>query len=93
VPLLLFGAAASRVPLSTMGLMQYITPTLQFVIGLSVAHEQMSPGRWAGFVIVWLALLVFSLDSLRNAARSPSILRDDPVSQRVAGSSLKIDGK
>jgi chloramphenicol-sensitive protein RarD len=84
VPLLLFGAAASRVPLSTMGLMQYITPTLQFVIGLSVAHEQMSAGRWFGFFIVWLALLVFSLDSLRHSTRASSILRDHAATPRVS---------
>lgn len=67
VPLVLFGAAASRVPLSTMGLMQYLTPTLQFLIGVLVVHEQMSTGRWLGFGTVWLALLVFSADSLRTA--------------------------
>ena len=66
VPLLLFGAAASRVPLSTMGLMQYLTPTLQFVIGLAVAREVMSTGRWVGFSIVWLALIIFTADSLRT---------------------------
>jgi chloramphenicol-sensitive protein RarD len=71
VPLLLFGAAASRVPLSTMGLMQYLTPTLQFLIGVAVTHEAMSGGRWIGFVIVWAALLVFSVDSI-HAARGRS---------------------
>ncbi len=74
VPLLLFGAAASRVPLSTMGLMQYLTPTLQFIIGLLVVHETMSTGRWVGFVVVWLALAVFSADSL-SAARSRVLVR------------------
>ncbi len=72
VPLLLFGAAASRVPLSTMGLMQYLTPTLQFLIGLLVAHEAMSTGRWVGFTVVWLALVVFSVDSVRARARGPA---------------------
>jgi chloramphenicol-sensitive protein RarD len=71
VPLVLFGAAASRVPLSTMGLMQYLTPTLQFLIGVAVTHEAMSGGRWIGFVIVWAALLVFSVDSI-HAARGRS---------------------
>jgi len=66
VPLLLFGAAASRVPLSTMGLLQYLTPTLQFLIGLFVAHETMSTGRWVGFAAVWLALIIFTLDSLHT---------------------------
>jgi len=73
VPLLLFGAAASRIPLSTMGLLQYVTPTLQFLIGLSVVHEAMSTGRWIGFVIVWLALAVFSADSLRAARARSSV--------------------
>lgn len=74
IPLLLFGAAASRVPLSTMGLMQYITPTAQFLIGLLVVHEEMSNGRWIGFVIVWAALLVFSIDSV-YAARGRALDR------------------
>jgi chloramphenicol-sensitive protein RarD len=74
VPLLLFGAAASRVPLSTMGLMQYITPTLQFLIGLLVVHETMSTGRWVGFAVVWAALVVFTVDSLR-AARTRVLVR------------------
>ena len=72
VPLVLFGAAASRVPLSTMGLMQYLTPTLQFLIGVLVVHEQMSTGQWLGFATVWLALLVFSVDSLSTARASAS---------------------
>jgi chloramphenicol-sensitive protein RarD len=74
IPLRLFGAAASRVPLSTMGLMQYITPTAQFLIGLLVVHEEMSTGRWIGFVIVWAALLVFSVDSV-HAARGRALDR------------------
>jgi chloramphenicol-sensitive protein RarD len=73
VPLLLFAAAASRIPLSTMGLLQYVTPTLQFVIGLWVVHETMSTGRWIGFVMVWLALAVFSVDSLRAARARASV--------------------
>jgi chloramphenicol-sensitive protein RarD len=73
VPLLLFAAAASRIPLSTMGLLQYVTPTLQFVIGLWVVHETMSAGRWVGFVMVWLALAVFSLDSLRAVRARASV--------------------
>jgi chloramphenicol-sensitive protein RarD len=73
VPLLLFAAAASRIPLSTMGLLQYVTPTLQFVIGLWVVHETMSAGRWVGFVMVWLALAVFSVDSLRAARARASV--------------------
>jgi chloramphenicol-sensitive protein RarD len=67
VPLLLFAAAASRIPLSTMGLLQYLTPLMQLSIGVFVYDEAMPPARLAGFVIVWLALAVFTADSLRHA--------------------------
>ena len=69
VPLLLFGAAAPRVPLTTLGLLQYITPVMQFGIGVLVFNETLTPLRIAGFSLVWLALVVFSIDGLRNARR------------------------
>ncbi|HSN11425.1 MAG TPA: EamA family transporter RarD, partial [Propionibacteriaceae bacterium] len=69
VPLLLFGGAANRIPLTTMGLLQYLTPSIQFVIGVWIDGEAMSPARWAGFVIVWVALAVFSYDGLRESRR------------------------
>jgi chloramphenicol-sensitive protein RarD len=71
VPLLLFAAAARRIPLSTVGLLQYLTPLMQLAIGVFVYGEDMPPARLAGFVIVWAALAVFTADSLRHA-RSPS---------------------
>ena len=67
IPLLLFAAAARRVPLSTMGLLQYLTPSMQLMIGVFVYGEPMPPARLAGFAIVWLALAVFTVDSLRHA--------------------------
>ncbi|MCV2489679.1 EamA family transporter RarD [Geodermatophilus sp. YIM 151500] len=67
VPLLLFAAAARRVPLSTVGLLQYLTPLMQLAIGVFVYGEPMPPARLAGFAIVWVALAVFTVDSLRNA--------------------------
>lgn len=67
LPLLLFSAAARRLPLSVVGLLQYLGPALQFVFGLLVFHEHMSPTRWAGFALVWLALVVLSVDGLRAA--------------------------
>ena len=65
VPLLFFGAAARRVPLSMLGLMQYLAPTLQFLIGVTVAGEHMPASRWAGFAGVWLALAIFSAATMR----------------------------
>ena len=67
VPLLLFAAAARRLPLSTIGLLQYLTPLMQLSIGVFVYSEPMPPARLAGFVIVWVALAVFTADTLRQA--------------------------
>ena len=66
LPLLCFGAAATRVPLTTLGLLQYLAPTLQFLLGVTLLGEPMSPGRWAGFAVIWFALAVFTADSLRQ---------------------------
>jgi chloramphenicol-sensitive protein RarD len=67
IPLMLFAAATRRIPLSTVGLLQYLTPLMQLAIGVFVRHEPMPPARLAGFVVVWVALAVFTVDSLRNA--------------------------
>ena len=66
IPLLLFGAAAKRVPLSYIGFMQYLTPTLQFLLGLLVFQEPMPAARWLGFAMVWFALSMLSFDALRQ---------------------------
>ncbi|MFB7607848.1 EamA family transporter RarD [Streptomyces gardneri] len=70
VPLVCFGAAAIRVPLSTLGLLQYLAPTFQFLLGVLYFHEAMPPERWAGFSLVWLALTLLTWDALRTARRS-----------------------
>jgi chloramphenicol-sensitive protein RarD len=67
VPLLFFSSAAIRVPLTTLGLLQYIAPVLQFLCGVLIVRETMPPSRWAGFAIVWVALAVFTWDNLRKA--------------------------
>ena len=66
IPLLLFGAAAKRVPLSYIGFMQYLTPTLQFLLGLFLFQEPMPAARWLGFAMVWAALSILSFDALRQ---------------------------
>jgi chloramphenicol-sensitive protein RarD len=68
VPLVLFGIAAIRIPLTTVGLLQYIAPIMQFGIGVLVRHEPMPPSRLAGFVLVWVALAVFMSDALSAGA-------------------------
>lgn len=77
IPLLLFGAAARRMPLSTVGALQYSTPILQFILGITVFGEVMSTGRWIGFALVWVALVIFTVDALRQARRMRS---PDPAS-------------
>jgi chloramphenicol-sensitive protein RarD len=69
VPLICFGGAAIRVPLVTLGLLQYLTPILQFLLGVLYFHEDMPAGRWVGFVLVWGALAIFTVDSVRHQRR------------------------
>jgi len=67
VPLLLFAAAAQRLPLVTMGLLFYLTPAMQLTWGVFVGHEPMPLARWLGFALIWVALAVFSADALWRA--------------------------
>ena len=67
IPLLLFNGATARLPFSTIGLLQYITPTFQFSIGVWVLHEDMPPARWAGFLIIWVALITLGTDLVRSS--------------------------
>ncbi|MGW1404674.1 EamA family transporter RarD [Streptomyces sp. NPDC002403] len=76
VPLVLFGAAAIRVPLSTLGLLQYLAPVFQFVLGILYFHEAMPPERWAGFALVWLALILLTWDAFRTARRTRIQVRE-----------------
>ncbi len=71
VPLVMFAAAAHRIPLSMIGLIQYLTPTIQFAFGVWVNHEQMPLPRWIGFGLVWVALVVLTVDSIRAARAVP----------------------
>ena len=66
IPLILFGTAAENLPLSWIGFMQFMTPSIQFVLGLTVFKEQMSPARWVGFILVWVALLTLTSDALKR---------------------------
>lgn len=71
IPLLLFAAGARRLPLATLGILQYISPSLQFALGVWLFHEPLQPARLAGFVLIWAALLVYSLEGwwqLRSGA-------------------------
>ena len=67
IPLLLFNGSTTRLPYSTIGLLQYITPTIQFSIGVWINHEEMPPARWIGFVVIWLALATLGTDLFRSS--------------------------
>ncbi|WP_019632370.1 EamA family transporter RarD [Actinomadura atramentaria] len=82
VPLMLFNAAATRLPLSAVGMLQYLTPALQFLIGLLVQHEEMPASRWTGFVLVWGALVVLTGDGL-VAGRRTRRTRPEPEPEPV----------
>ena len=72
LPLIAFSFAVRRVPLSTIGLMQYIAPTMQFLIGVLVFRESFDRDRAIGFIVIWIALAIFAIDSLRRARRATS---------------------
>lgn len=71
VPLLLFAAATRRLPLSVVGLLQYLAPVLQFGVGVGVDHETMAAPQWVGFALVWVALIVLAADGLGRVPRRP----------------------
>lgn len=75
IPLLLFGFAASKVPLSWLGFMQYVAPTLQFLIGVFVMNEPMPPIRLLGFALVWVGLLVLMVDAVVRNRRQAALNR------------------
>ncbi len=73
VPLLLFSGAARRLPLSVVGLLQYLTPSMQLAIGVLVLDEPMTPTRWVGFSLVWVALVILGVDGVRAVRATPPL--------------------
>lgn len=69
VPLIMFGAAAKRLPLRVVGFLQYLTPVIQFCLGLFYFREEMPAARWVGFVLVWVSLVILSTDALRQRSQ------------------------
>jgi chloramphenicol-sensitive protein RarD len=80
VPLVLFGTAARRIPLTLLGLLQYLTPTFQLLCGVVVLDEDLPPERLAGFVLVWVALVLLGVDAFRATRRRDELL---PVAEAV----------
>lgn len=77
VPLLLFAAAARRIPLIYLGLVQYLAPVIQLTIGIVVLHEPMPLERWLGFGIVWVALAILTVDMFRHGYSSQRTRKDE----------------
>jgi chloramphenicol-sensitive protein RarD len=67
IPLLLFNGSATRLPFTTIGLLQYITPTLQFSVGVWIRHEDMPTARWVGFLIIWVSLTTLAFDLVKSS--------------------------
>jgi chloramphenicol-sensitive protein RarD len=77
VPLLLFAGAARRLPLATVGLVQYLTPIMQFLIGVLLLHEAVTPERLLGFILVWIALILLAIDGYWQ--RRTGVARDSSI--------------
>ena len=73
LPLLFFAGAATRLPLSMMGLLQYVTPVMQFAIGTLILHESTSFALLCGFALVWIALAILGLDGFRHRGQVPTV--------------------
>lgn len=69
IPLILFSAAARRIPLSWVGMLQYLTPTIQFTLGVTVLGEMMSTTRWIGFFVIWIAVILLCTDMIHHSRR------------------------
>ncbi len=76
VPLICFGAAAIRISMTTIGLLQYLAPTIQFALGVLVLDEEMTTVKWVGFTLVWIALVIFTGEALRHRRRQLQLVAE-----------------
>lgn len=76
IPLLCFGGAATRIPMTSLGLLQYLTPVIQFALGVTLLGEHMPPERWIGFGLVWIALTVFTVEALGHRRRQLALVAE-----------------
>lgn len=83
IPLLCFARAAQEISLTTLGMIQYITPVMQMLWAVFVTHEHIEPARWVGFAVIWLAVAVFVVDLLRHRPRQQTVIRH--IEPRGAG--------
>ena len=76
IPLVLFGAAAIRVSMVSLGLLQYLAPIIQFALGVFLFHEDMPPERWVGFTLVWVALVMFTVEVINHRRRQLRLIAE-----------------
>jgi chloramphenicol-sensitive protein RarD len=88
VPLLLFAASTRRLPLSVVGLLQYMTPVLQFAVGVGIRHESLPRAELIGFVLVWVALVVLTVDGLRAQRRAERPAPPEPLAESATSTAL-----
>ncbi|GAB2613578.1 protein RarD [Paractinoplanes abujensis] len=88
LPLLLFAAAANSVPMVGIGILQYVAPILQLAVGLLIYHEPMPPARLAGFALVWVALIIFTVDALRRRPRRKETAADPTAATAESATTL-----
>jgi chloramphenicol-sensitive protein RarD len=89
-PLLLFGAAATRIPLTSLGLLQYIAPVLQFMIGVAVLGESMPAARWVGFGLVWVSLGILTADMLRRMGHGKPLSTAAAAGEEPAAAAVEV---
>ena len=78
IPLLLFNGATTRIPFTMIGLLQYLTPTIQFMLAVFLRHEPMPKARWIGFVFIWIALITLGYDLIKSGStRDNSLAQPD----------------
>jgi chloramphenicol-sensitive protein RarD len=76
IPLMCFGAAATRVTMTSLGLLQYLAPVIQFTLGVTILGEQMPAGRWIGFGLVWIALSMFTTEAILHRRRQLALVAE-----------------
>jgi chloramphenicol-sensitive protein RarD len=92
IPLLFFAGAAKRLPLSSLGMLQYMAPVMQFVIGVLVRNEPLPPARLGGFALVWTALLILTFDAVRHRHGVPSVVAGAEVVEAEEGRDAALGG-
>jgi chloramphenicol-sensitive protein RarD len=79
IPLILFSAAARKIALSTLGILQYILPTMQFLVGVFIYHEKMNLERLIGFLFIWIALVIFTVDAFKSSMKENNTCKCEPA--------------